>query len=99
MDIINALYEDGQQVKVIGGRYGLSSKEFTPAMVKSVFDEMQKSQPKNHFSVGITDDVSHTSLEYDPSFNIESPEITRAVFWGLGADGTVGAIKLDQDHW
>ncbi len=62
-------------------------------MVKSVFDEMQKSQPKNHFTVGITDDVSHTSLEFDPTFDIESPETTRCVFWGLGADGTVGANK------
>jgi pyruvate-ferredoxin/flavodoxin oxidoreductase len=93
MDVINALYEDGQQVKVIGGRYGLSSKEFTPAMVKAVFDEMQKPQPKNHFTVGINDDVSHTSLEYDPNFDIESPQTTRCVFWGLGADGTVGANK------
>ncbi len=93
MDVVNALYEAGRQIKVIGGRYGLSSKEFTPAMVKSVFDEMLKPQPKNHFTVGINDDVSHTSLEYDPNFNIESPEIKRAVFWGLGADGTVGANK------
>jgi pyruvate-ferredoxin/flavodoxin oxidoreductase len=93
MDVVNAIFEGERQIKVIGGRYGLSSKEFTPAMVKSVFDEMLKPQPKNHFTVGINDDVSHTSLEYDPSFNIESPEITRAVFWGLGADGTVGANK------
>jgi pyruvate-ferredoxin/flavodoxin oxidoreductase len=93
MDVVNALYEDGRQMRVIGGRYGLSSKEFTPAMVKSVFDELLKSEPKNHFTVGINDDVSHTSLEFDPAFNIESPEITRAVFWGLGADGTVGANK------
>ena len=93
MDVVNAVFEGGRQVSVIGGRYGLSSKEFTPAMVKSVFDEMLKPQPKNHFTVGITDDVSHTSLEYDPSFDIESPETTRCVFWGLGADGTVGANK------
>ncbi len=93
LDVVNAIFEGGRQIKVIGGRYGLSSKEFTPAMVKGVFDEMAKPQPKNHFTVGINDDVSHTSLEYDPDFDIESPEITRAVFWGLGADGTVGANK------
>jgi pyruvate-ferredoxin/flavodoxin oxidoreductase len=93
MDVVNALFEAGRQIKVIGGRYGLSSKEFTPAMVKSVFDEMLKPEAKNHFTVGINDDVSHTSLEYDPDFDIESPETTRCVFWGLGADGTVGANK------
>ena len=93
LDVVNAFYEGGRQVKIIGGRYGLSSKEFTPAMVKSVFDEMSKPEPKNHFTVGILDDVTKTSLQYDSSFNIESPEITRAVFWGLGADGTVGANK------
>ena len=93
LDVVNALYEAGRQVKVLGGRYGLSSKEFTPAMVKGVFDEMLKPQLKNHFTVGINDDVSHTSLEYDPNFDIESPETTRCVFWGLGADGTVGANK------
>ncbi len=79
--------------RVIGGRYGLSSKEFTPAMVKCVFDEMLKAEPKNHFTVGIVDDVSHTSLDYDPSFHIEMHETIRCVFWGLGADGTVGANK------
>jgi pyruvate-ferredoxin/flavodoxin oxidoreductase len=93
LDAVNAIFEGGRQIKVVGGRYGLSSKEFTPAMVKGVFDEMAKSQPKNHFTVGINDDVSHTSLEYDPNFNIESTETTRCVFWGLGADGTVGANK------
>lgn len=93
LDVVNAIFESGRQLKVIGGRYGLSSKEFTPPMVKSVFDEMLKPQPKNHFTVGINDDVSHTSLVYDPGFNIETPDIKRAVFWGLGADGTVGANK------
>jgi len=93
MDVTNAMFECGRQVKVIGGRYGLSSKEFTPAMVKAVFDEMLKPEPKNHFTVGITDDITHTSLEYDPEFDIESPLTTRCVFWGLGADGTVGANK------
>jgi len=79
--------------KVIGGRYGLSSKEFTPAMVKSVYDELEKSEPKNHFTIGIHDDVTHTSLEFDPSFDIEPDGVTRALFFGLGADGTVGANK------
>jgi len=79
--------------KVIGGRYGLSSKEFTPAMVKSVYDELSKSSPKNHFTVGINDDVTHLSLDYDPSFSVESNDVVRAVFYGLGSDGTVGANK------
>ncbi|OGO25554.1 MAG: pyruvate:ferredoxin (flavodoxin) oxidoreductase [Chloroflexi bacterium RBG_16_52_11] len=79
--------------RVTGGRYGLSSKEFTPAMVKGVFDEMLKLEPKNHFTIGIHDDVTHTSVAYDPSFSIEMPETVRCVFWGLGADGTVGANK------
>jgi pyruvate-ferredoxin/flavodoxin oxidoreductase len=78
---------------ITGGRYGLSSKEFTPAMVKGVFDELKKSKPKNHFTVGINDDVSHTSLDYDADFSIENPETVRCVFFGLGADGTVGANK------
>jgi pyruvate-ferredoxin/flavodoxin oxidoreductase len=79
--------------RILGGRYGLSSKEFTPAMVKGVFDEMRKPQPKNHFTVGIRDDVTHTSLDYDPAFSTEPPSIFRAMFYGLGADGTVGANK------
>jgi pyruvate-ferredoxin/flavodoxin oxidoreductase len=79
--------------RVIGGRYGLSSKEFTPAMVKGVFDEMSKAKPKNHFTVGIFDDVTHTSIDYDPTFDIEPTDVVRAMFWGLGADGTVGANK------
>ena len=79
--------------RVIGGRYGLSSKEFTPAMVKGVYDEMLKVEPKNHFTIGIMDDVTHTSLVYDPTFSIEAPETVRCVFWGIGADGTVGANK------
>ncbi len=78
---------------VIGGRYGLSSKDFTPAMVKAVFDELAKPVPKNSFTVGITDDVSRTSLTVAPNYAIESPEVVRAVFYGLGADGTVGANK------
>ena len=79
--------------RVIGGRYGLSSKEFTPAMVKAVYDELAKSQPKRHFTIGINDDVTHTSLDFDPNFEIESNEVTRALFFGLGSDGTVGANK------
>ena len=79
--------------KVIGGRYGLSSKEFTPAMVKAVFDELGKEHPKNHFTIGINDDVTHTSLTYDSKFQIEGDDVTRALFFGLGSDGTVGANK------
>jgi pyruvate-ferredoxin/flavodoxin oxidoreductase len=78
---------------VIGGRYGLSSKEFTPAMVKGVCDELKKDAPKNHFTVGILDDVSHTSIDYDAAFTTESDDVVRALFYGLGADGTVGANK------
>ena len=79
--------------RVIGGRYGLSSKEFTPAMVKGVFDEMLKDKPRTHFTVGITDDVTHTSLDYDKKFSIADPKTIRCVFFGLGSDGTVGANK------
>jgi pyruvate-ferredoxin/flavodoxin oxidoreductase len=78
---------------VIGGRYGLSSKEFTPAMVKSIFDELHALTPKNHFTVGIVDDVTHTRSPLTPEFDIEPKEVVRAVFFGLGADGTVGANK------
>jgi pyruvate-ferredoxin/flavodoxin oxidoreductase len=84
---------DRQNIKVIGGRYGLSSKEFTPAMVKAALDELNKLNPRTHFTVGINDDVAHTSLEVDPSFMIEPEETVRCVFFGLGADGTVGANK------
>jgi len=79
--------------KVVGGRYGLSSKEFTPAMVVRVFDELKNAAPKNHFTIGINDDVTHTSLDYDPEFSTEDADTVRAMFWGLGADGTVGANK------
>ena len=98
-DVVTALNESqapddrNYRLSVIGGRYGLSSKEFTPAMVKAVFDEMTKPQPKNHFTVGITDDVTHTSLTVDTTFNIEPADSVRAMFWGLGSDGTVGANK------
>jgi pyruvate-ferredoxin/flavodoxin oxidoreductase len=94
LDVVNALVEAGRlNVKTIGGRYGLSSKEFTPGMVKAVLDELKKSEPKNHFTVGIKDDVAHTSLDVDTSFIIEPEETVRCVFFGLGADGTVGANK------
>ena len=79
--------------RIVGGRYGLSSKEFTPAMIKGIFDELLKPSPKNHFTIGIIDDVTHTSLDYDPAFDIESDDVVRAVFWGLGSDGTVSANK------
>ncbi len=94
LDITSALYENHRlDIKVIGGRYGLSSKEFTPAMVKGVLDELKKADPKNHFVIGINEDVTGSSLEYDPSFSVEFPETVRCVFFGLGADGTVGANK------
>ncbi|MCL2640558.1 MAG: pyruvate:ferredoxin (flavodoxin) oxidoreductase, partial [Phycisphaerales bacterium] len=92
-DVIAALYQAQRSAEVIGGRYGLSSKEFTPAMVKAVFDEMAKASPKQRFTVGINDDVTHLSLAYDESFDIESSDTVRALFFGLGADGTVGANK------
>jgi pyruvate-ferredoxin/flavodoxin oxidoreductase len=79
--------------KIRGGRYGLSSKEFTPAMIKGVIDEIKKDKPKNHFTVGINDDVTHTSVDFDPSFITESDKSVRAMFFGLGSDGTVGANK------
>jgi pyruvate-ferredoxin/flavodoxin oxidoreductase len=99
LDVVESLAQAlsrGQRAtmpKVIGGRYGLSSKDFSPAMAKAVFEELKKPEPKNGFTVGIIDDVSHTSLEIDPSFSIEPEDVVRAVFYGLGADGTVGANK------
>jgi pyruvate-ferredoxin/flavodoxin oxidoreductase len=92
-DCVTAMTETGRNIKVIGGRYGLSSKEFTPAMVKGLFDEMAKEQPKNHFTLGIYDDVTNTSIDYDPGFIIEPDDVVRAVFYGLGSDGTVSANK------
>ncbi len=92
-DVITAFAEMGVSKRVIGGRYGLASKEFTPAMVKGVYDELLKPSPKNHFTVGINDDVTHTSLDYDPAFSTEVAGTVRAMFYGLGADGTVGANK------
>jgi pyruvate-ferredoxin/flavodoxin oxidoreductase len=103
LDVVTALQERLAAVqpssslvsapRVIGGRYGLSSKEFTPAMIKAVFDEMATPTPRNHFTIGIHDDITHTSLEYDPAFSTEYPDTVRAVFYGLGSDGTVGANK------
>ena len=92
-DVVTSLSETQHNLRVIGGRYGLSSKEFTPAMVKGVFAELNKSQPKNHFSIGIEDDVTFTSIPFDESFSTEPDDQVRAVFWGLGADGTVSANK------
>ena len=101
-DIVTALAQDScsdtarfeRLPRIIGGRYGLSSKEFTPAMVKAVFDELGKTQPKNHFTIGIHDDVSHSSLEWDESFRTDAHNDTfQAVFYGLGSDGTVSANK------
>jgi pyruvate-ferredoxin/flavodoxin oxidoreductase len=79
--------------RIIGGRYGLSSKEFTPAMVRAIYEELAKEAPKNHFTIGIDDDVTFTSLGYDQSFSLERDDTVRAIFWGLGSDGTVGANK------
>ena len=101
LDIISALVEarcNGLskfecEPLVIGGRYGLGSKEFDPAMAKAVFDELLRERPKNHFTIGINDDISHLSLDYDADFDIETKDVVRAVFFGLGADGTVGANK------
>ncbi len=98
-DVLSTLVDALQQGKLnklprlIGGRYGLSSKEFTPAMVKAVFDELKKDTPKNGFTVGINDDVTHTSLTYDPSFKLDESAWRQGLFFGLGADGTVGANK------
>ncbi len=100
-DVVTALSEAlanrtatfNQTPHVIGGRYGLSSKEFTPSMVKAVFDELSKAKPVNHFCVGITDDVTFSSLPVDADFSTEPDDQVRALFWGLGADGTVSANK------
>ncbi len=96
VDTITALFEEGRDwtlPTIVGGRYGLSSKEFTPAMVKAVFDNLKQPEPKNHFTVGIYDDVTHTSLDFDADFSVEPDSVVRSVFYGLGSDGTVGANK------
>ncbi len=100
-DVVTALAEGRQtgsspfeeQPRVVGGRYGLSSKEFTPGMIKGIYDELTKDEPKNHFTVGILDDVTHTSLDYDADFSTSEEKVFRGMFFGLGADGTVGANK------
>lgn len=98
-DVLSTLVEAWQQGKltklpnIVGGRYGLSSKEFTPAMVKAVYDELQKDKPKNGFTIGINDDVTFTSLPYDPEYKLDESEWKQGLFFGLGADGTVGANK------
>jgi len=91
MDVREAL--SGSDIMVVGGRYGLSSKDFTPAMVKGVYDELKKALPKDSFTIGIEDDISFSSLDYDPSFDTEDPKTVRCLFYGLGSDGTVGANK------
>ncbi|MCF7798126.1 MAG: pyruvate:ferredoxin (flavodoxin) oxidoreductase [Candidatus Marinimicrobia bacterium] len=101
LDVVSALMESSangelpfeKMPRIIGGRYGLSSKEFTAGMVKAVYDELTKEKPKNHFTIGINDDVSHTSLDYDPDFSVHEEDVFRGMFYGLGADGTVGANK------
>ncbi len=95
-DVITALAESGRLQTcpmVIGGRYGLASKEYSPAMAARVFEELEVDEPKRHFTVGIIDDVTHLSLKWDPEFSTEEDDVTRAVFYGLGSDGTVGASK------
>ncbi|GBF80788.1 pyruvate:ferredoxin (flavodoxin) oxidoreductase [Aphanothece sacrum] len=96
LDVVTAFVEEFHDLplpKIVGGRYGLSSKEFTSAMVKGVFDNLALATPKNHFTIGINDDISHTSLTYDPNFSTEPDNVVRAIFYGLGSDGTVGANK------
>ena len=100
MDIVNAISEKFvsgdlkiNKPKIVGGRYGLSSKEFNPAMVKSVFDNLDNYKPKNHFTIGIIEDVTNSSLDFDSNFSVEADETFRGKFYGLGADGTVGANK------
>ncbi|MCG2754050.1 MAG: pyruvate:ferredoxin (flavodoxin) oxidoreductase [Desulfobacteraceae bacterium] len=92
-DVCTAYMERGEMPLIVGGRYGLGSKEFNPSMVKAVFDNMNSAGPKNHFTVGITDDVTHTSLEVEEGFDVAPEGTVQCKFWGLGADGTVGANK------
>ncbi|MDY7022558.1 MAG: pyruvate:ferredoxin (flavodoxin) oxidoreductase, partial [Cyanobacteriota bacterium] len=95
LDVVTAFMEawEGEYPKIIGGRYGLSSKEFTPAMIKGIYDHLSQDKLKNHFTVGINDDVTFTSLPFDPEYSIEPDNVVRAMFYGLGSDGTVGANK------
>ncbi len=101
-DVLGAIAQDfssgqgkfAQMPKVVGGRYGLSSKEFTPGMIKAIFDELQQDRPKNNFTIGINDDVSHSSLSWDSGFRTDAHADTiQAMFYGLGSDGTVSANK------
>ena len=96
-DVLSAMaqhYNGSSLPRVIGGRYGLSSKEFTPAMVKAIYDELAQEKPKNHFTIGIYDDVTHSSLNWQPEFRTDAHDTTfQAVFYGLGSDGTVSANK------
>lgn len=95
MDIVNAMHAawEYEMPLIIGGRYGLASKEFNPAMVKAVFEELAKKHPKKSFTVGIDDDITFTSLSYDKNFSLEDQHLFRGLFFGLGADGTVSANK------
>ncbi len=96
LTVLSEAFAEGKLTRVpriVGGRYGLSSKEFNPGMAKAIFDELKQGAPRNHFTVGILDDVTHTSLDYDAGFDIEPENVVRAIFFGLGADGTVGANK------
>ncbi|MGE5256521.1 MAG: pyruvate:ferredoxin (flavodoxin) oxidoreductase [Hyphomicrobiales bacterium] len=93
IDVCTAFMEMGRMAKILGGRYGLGSKEFNPAMVRAVYDNMKADSPKNHFTVGIVDDLTHTSLEVGPSLDVTPKGTVQCKFWGLGADGTVGANK------
>ncbi|MGA6924928.1 MAG: pyruvate:ferredoxin (flavodoxin) oxidoreductase, partial [Desulfosarcina sp.] len=92
-DVCTAFMEQGEMPTIVNGRYGLGSKEFTPSMVKAVFDNMNGMKPKNHFTVGITDDVTHTSLDVETGLDVAPEGTVQCKFWGLGADGTVGANK------
>jgi len=99
LDVVTAIHENNCKSQIphlksiVGGRYGISSKEFNPAMVQAIFANLALEQPQNHFTIGINDDVTHTSLAFDPSFSTEPDEVVRAMFYGLGSDGTVGANK------
>jgi pyruvate-ferredoxin/flavodoxin oxidoreductase len=92
-DVVTAIAEQSLPIHVVGGRYGLASKEFTPAMARAAFDELARQRPRTHFTIGINDDVTHTSLTFDEGFSIEESDTVRALFYGLGSDGTVGANK------
>lgn len=94
LDVATALFKAKRQVNVVGGRYGLSSKEFDPSMVARIFEELKKTQPKDGFTIGINDDVTHTSLEVTDHIYTLPPKISQAVFYGMGSDGTVGATKM-----